>query len=170
MCIRDRQGPGAHELHAIVLRRVVRGGDHGAAVEASRGDAEIQHLRGHEAEVDRAGAAGGGAGRERLEQTGGRRARVHARAEPSRAELLRQGAADALSGLLVDLLRVQPAHVVRLEDVVRDRHQPSLPRSCSWNWIELSGRVVSGYTQMPPCLLYTSDAADDLTRVDLGGR
>src|SRR5665811_2533663 len=24
--------------------------------------------------------------------------------------------------------------------------------------------------RLPPCLLYTSDAADDLTRVDLGGR
>ena len=94
----ERQGAVADQLHAVVLRRVVRGGDHDAAVEAPRGDAEVQHLRGHEAEVHRGGAGGGGAGGERLEQAGGRRARVHARAEPRRAELLRQGAADALGG------------------------------------------------------------------------
>ena len=74
---------------------------------------------------------GGGAGGEGLEQPDGRGARVHARAEPGRAQLLRQGAADALGGGLVELLRVQPADVVGLEDAVGDRHVPSLPRSCS---------------------------------------
>src|SRR5665811_1398215 len=32
------------------------------------------------------------------------------------------------------------------------------------------GNPVERLMAMPPCLLYTSDAADDLTRVDLGGR
>ena len=127
----QRQRALPDQLHAVVLRRVVRGGDHGAAVQPPRGDAEVQHLRGHEAEVDGRGAGRGGAGGEGLEQPGGRGARVHARAEPGRAQLLRQGAADALGGGLVELLRVQPADVVGLEDAVGDRHVPSLPRSCS---------------------------------------
>ena len=71
-------------------------------------------------------------------------------------ELLCQGAADALGRVLVELLRVQAPHVVRLEDPAGDghepcfRHEPSLPCSGSQNWMALSGMCVSGYTQMPP--------------------
>ena len=57
----ERQRPCADELHAVVLRRVVRCGDHGAAVEAARGDAVVEHLGGDQAEVDGRGAGGGGA-------------------------------------------------------------------------------------------------------------
>ena len=143
--------PCADELHAVVLRRVVRGGDHGAAVEAARGDAEVEHLRGHEAEV--------APSRRRPPRRRRRTPRAGPRDEgrgsmpaPSarRAELLRQGAADALGGLLVELLRVQAAHVVRLEDAVRDRHRPSLPRSARGTGWSCRAAPCSGYRQMPP--------------------
>ena len=127
----QRQRPLPYELHAVVLRRVVRGGDHGAAVQPSRGDAEVQHLRGDQPEVDRGGAARGRAGGEGLEQPERRWARIHAGAEPSSPELLRQGAADAFRGGLVQLLGIQAAHVVGFEDAVGNGHAPSLPRSCS---------------------------------------
>ena len=52
----ERQRALPHQLHAVVLRRVVRGRDHDAAVQPLRGDPEVQHLRGHEAEVERRGA------------------------------------------------------------------------------------------------------------------
>ena len=127
----QRQRPLFHQLHAVVLRRVVRGGHHDAAVQPPGGDAEVEHLGGDETEVHGRGAGRGGAGGERLEKPGGRRTGVHARAEPRCAQLLREGAADALGGRLIQLPRIEPADVVGLEDAVGDRHLPSLPRSCS---------------------------------------
>ena len=127
----ERQRAVLHELHAVVLRRVVRRGHHDPAVQPLRGDAEVQHLRRDEAEVDGRGAGRGRSGRERLDQPGRRGPGVHAGAEPGRAQLLRQGAADALGGGLVQLLRVEAANVVGLEDAVRDGHAPSLFLSCS---------------------------------------
>src|SRR5665811_946988 len=47
------------------------------------------------------------------------------------------------------------------------------PYSLKDNYISDLGNTACGMFHVPhgtPCLLYTSDAADDLTRVDLGGR
>ena len=52
----DGQRAAAHELHARVLLRVVRGGDHDPALEPERADGEIDHLGADQPEVEDVGA------------------------------------------------------------------------------------------------------------------
>ncbi len=83
--------PCADELHPVVLRRVVRGGDHGPAVQRPRGHAEVEHLGRHQPEVGGPGPGGGGARGERVERapaTTGRGSMPTPNAE--RAQLLGQ--------------------------------------------------------------------------------
>ena len=62
----DRQRAAADELHPRVLLRVVRGGDHRAALEPERADREIDHLGADEPEVEDVGPGRGGAAHQRL--------------------------------------------------------------------------------------------------------
>src|SRR5665811_1874636 len=78
----------------------------------------------------------------------------------------------------------EPRHVGRTDGDVRAapstrrfRHDPAAraASSCVTSWLttfpSARPRVFGEIQPMTlPCLLYTSDAADDLTRVDLGGR
>src|SRR4051794_28035143 len=121
------QRPAADDLHPGVVARIVRGGHHHAAVEAELADREVDHLGSDHPEVDhvRAGV------RRAVDQ--GRRHRrrrephVPSHRDPARLELLDIGAADRVGALLVEVGGVDPAHVVRLEDL-RLEHGPML-----WN-------------------------------------
>src|SRR5665811_109403 len=59
-------------------------------------------------------------------------------------------------------------HVRQIEHGEDITLQVHVPRHIGTNQTELA-RSPQQSTQAPTCLLYTSDAADDLTRVDLGG-
>src|SRR5665254_30265 len=53
--------------------------------------------------------------------------------------------------------------LVGSEMCIRDRHK-------AFRWRSRWARTTSSPRRCWTCLLYTSDAADDLTRVDVGGR
>ena len=57
-------------------------------------------------------------------------------------------------------------------NVIRLRNQSDAKQRSARKWVQALGTVDWLTAQLPTgsCLLYTSDAADDLTRVDLGGR
>ena len=114
----------ADELDAGVGLRVVRGGDHGAAVELARADQLVEHLGG-----DHAGVEDGAALRDQaVAHPAGHLRRldphVATQPDPQLAGLLAaqasehpgEGAADEPGGVAVHLLAVQPADVVGLED------------------------------------------------------
>ena len=109
--------PSPHDLHPGVLLRVVRGGDHDPAVEAERADREVDHLRPDEPDVDHVGARLGRALDQRRRHRRRGEPRVAPDGDPLRRELLDVGAPDRARAVLVDLRRVDPAHVVRLEHV-----------------------------------------------------
>jgi len=77
----EGQGSLADELHAVVLRRIVRGRDHRAAVEPALGDPEVEHLGRDQPDVEDRRPGGRGTGGERLEQPRRRGPRVHADAQ-----------------------------------------------------------------------------------------
>ena len=118
----DRDRVPARELEAVVARRVVAGGDLDAAGGPEVPDGEVVHRRRREADVDDGEAGGpqavGERGRER------RRGGPHVAADdhlPAAREVLRiedaaEVVADGECQLLVDLVGVDAAHVVRLED------------------------------------------------------
>ena len=114
----------------------MRGGAHEPAVEAPGADEEVEHLGPDLTDVQHVGAlrlhAGAVAGGE-----GGRReAHVAAEAEPQLGDGLagevrdhaREAATDLLGDVLVDLLAVQAADVVGLEDLAGNGHRAVEPR------------------------------------------
>ena len=66
----DRDGVLATELEAVVLGRIVGRGEHDPAAGAELLDAEVEHRRADQAEVDGGHALGGDTGQQRLEQLG----------------------------------------------------------------------------------------------------
>ena len=124
----DGRGAGPAELDAVVLRRVVAGGEHrGRRVERSRG--EVDEVGRREADVDHVGAGERGPLDEGAAQRDGRRPHVvadhdrRARGEPD------ERVADALGDGFVDLVRVDAANVIGLEDgVERIAHDRALSR------------------------------------------
>ena len=126
----------------------MRGGDLRAPAEAARGHAVVEHLGGDHAEVDDVGAGGDRALGERPLELRPRQARVPAGAHARRPELLRERVADAPRHVGVDLLGVEAADVVGLEDAFGDRHPDSLP-STSLNFMLPSGSTTSGYKHKP---------------------
>ena len=112
-----RQRAAADDLHPRVLLRVVRGGDADAAVEPELADGEVDHLGADQPEVEHVGARVGGA----VDQRGGHRRRGEAHVapdgDPPRLEVLDVGAADRVRALLVELVGVDAADVVGLEDL-----------------------------------------------------
>ena len=113
----DRQRAAADDLHPDVLLGIVRGGDLDPAVEPELADGEIEHLRPDHAEVEHVRAGRDGALDHRFGHGRRRHAHVAADRDPARLELLDVGAPDRVGALLVELRGVQPAHVVRLEDL-----------------------------------------------------
>ena len=136
----DRQRAAADDLHPGVLLRVVRGGDADAAVEAELADREVEHLRPDQPEVEHVRAAVRGALDQRLGHRRRGDAHVAPDGDPARLELLDVRAPDRVRALLVELGRMEPADVVRLEDL-RVEHGPML-----WNLAEdrLTARSATG--------------------------
>ena len=123
---RQRERALAHELRARVRLRVVRGGAHQPAVELARADEEIEHLGPDHPGVEHVRALGHHAvavARGEL-----RRGQAHVAAEPdpqlarpacrAAREHARERAADLLGDVAVDLLAVEAADVVGLEDLL----------------------------------------------------
>ncbi len=144
----ERQRALADELHAVVLRRVVRRRHRRAAVETAIGDAEVEHLGGDHAEAGHPGSGGLGADRKGGGELGRRQPRIVPDGQPASAELGGQRGADAPGAFGVELLRVQAANVVGLEDIGRDGHRPSTP-SNSRNFTAPSASTVPGNRQQP---------------------
>lgn len=89
----DRGRARAAQLDAVVLGRVVRGGEHGAGqVQRARG--VVQLVGGAQADLGDVGAAVGGAAREGAGQAGGRGPHVVADDDGRRARHLREGGAE----------------------------------------------------------------------------
>jgi hypothetical protein len=117
---RERLAP--HHLDAVVFLRVVRRGDLGAAVEAVARHRVIHHVGAHHPVVDDVGALGAGALDEGRRHRGGRHPHVARHRNPLRVEIRHEPPADLPGRLFVDLGRVEPADVVRLEDRRIDAH------------------------------------------------
>ena len=127
---RQRDRALAHELGARVGLRVVRGGAHEPAVEPARADEEVEHLRADHPGVEHVGALGGHALAVARGELGRGQAHVAAEAEPQVRRALagqlgehaHERAADLLGDVPVDLVAVQAADVVGLEDLGGDGH------------------------------------------------
>ena len=125
---RQGQRALAHELGAGVGLRVVRGGAHQPAVEVARADEEVEHLGPDHPGVEHVGALGDHAVAVARRQLGRGEPHVAPQADPQLARRLaaqpgeheRERAADLLGHVAVDLLAVQPADVVGLEDLGGD--------------------------------------------------
>ena len=132
------------ELQAVVLGRVVRGGDLHAAGRAQVADREVVHRRRRETDVDHVEAGGG----QTLDERRGERRRGgphvarddHALAAVGAIVLVEdagEGAADPAGHRFVELARVDPANVVRLED------------ACHGNPPEVGSPTAEGYQSRP---------------------
>src|SRR5262249_34540201 len=101
--------------HARVLLRVVGRGNRDPPVEAELADGEVDHLGSDQTELDDVGAAVRRALDHRLRDRRRGETHVPADRDPPRLELLDVRAPDAVSAVLVDLGRIDAAHVVGLE-------------------------------------------------------
>ena len=114
--------PAADDLHPRVLLRVVRRGDRDAAVEPVLADREVDHLGTDHPDVEDVDARVRGAADHRLRHRRRREPHVAPDSDPARLEDSRVRAADPVRAVLVELRRVDPADVVRLEDLRVERH------------------------------------------------
>ncbi len=121
----DRKGTAADDLHAGVLLRVVRRGDADAAVEAVRADGVVDHLGADHPDVAHVGAGVRGPLDHGVRHRRRRQPHVAADRDRPRLEMVDVGAADRVGALLVELRRVEAAHVVRLEGLGREHGSPS---------------------------------------------
>ena len=125
---RQRERALAHELRPRVRLRVVRRRAHQPAVERARADEEVEHLGPDHPRVEHVRALGDHPVAVARRQLRRGQAHVAAEADPQLArglaaqpgEHARERAADLLGHVAVDLLAVQAADVVGLEDLLRD--------------------------------------------------
>ena len=116
----DRQRARPAQLHAVVLGRVVAGGEHrGRRVERAGG--EVAEVGGGQPEVDDVGAGDQRALGEGGDQRLGRRAGVAADEHAGRPGERHEGVADAAGDRFVELVGIDPANVIGLEDGVERR-------------------------------------------------
>ena len=122
----DRERAAADDLHAVVGRRVVRGGHLEPALVAVLADREVEHLGADLAEIDDVGAGVGRAPDRGCRDLGRREAHV----SPDRHDLgLERGdipAGDCVCTVRVELVWHDSAHVVRLEHGGRQHRRMSL--------------------------------------------
>jgi hypothetical protein len=119
---RERQGAAADHLDAVVLLRVVGGGDDRAAVEVAAGDVEVHHVRADDADVGHRGPLAPRALDEGARDLGGREAHVAPDGDAGRAaQVIDERAAHPARDLAVDLRGIHGADVVGLEDGGVDR-------------------------------------------------
>ena len=135
-----RAGTATHDLHPRVLLRVVRRGDGDPAVEAKLADGVVEHLGADHPDVDDVGAAVERSAQDGCSHRGSMRAHVASDGDRLRLELLDEPPADAVGALLVKLGRVDPSHVICLEDRGLERHRSIL------GVVPPGGRVEGGST------------------------
>ena len=131
--------PCADQLRAGVGRRVVRGGADQAAVELARADQEVADLGRGLAGVEHVDALGDQPGAVARGELGRAEAHVVRERDPQLARRLagklaehaREGAADLLGDVAVDLLAVEAADVVGLEDRGVELHAPHPKGRCA---------------------------------------
>ena len=117
----DRPGPLPHELHAVVVRRVVARRDHDAAVHLARERRVIDDLRAAETDVVDVDAGIEQALLQRLADLFAREADVATDDHFPGLDELGVCPPDAIRDVLVQLARNASAQVVRLEALDRDR-------------------------------------------------
>ena len=100
-----------------VLLRVVRGGDHDPALEIEVADGEVDHLGPDHPDVDDVGARLGRAAHGRLGHRRRREPHVAPNCDRLGLELVDVGAADRVGAGLVELVGIDPADVVCLENL-----------------------------------------------------
>ena len=125
-------GAGQAELDAVVLGRVVRGGEHGAGRVAGAGG-EVQEVGGRQAEVDHVDALGADAVAEGVGQLHTRGPHVSRDEDLGhRTPLVEgevgEGGTDGVATGCVDLIGIGAPNVVRLEDGIEVRHGPATLR------------------------------------------
>jgi hypothetical protein len=121
----------------------VRRGDGDTAVEPELADGEIHHLRSDQAQLHHVRTGLGCAAHDCLPHRRRRQAHVVADGDATWLELLHICAPDRVRAFLVELAGIDPAHVVRLEDLgieheamlfgrtQRGRHEAALFFTCS---------------------------------------
>ena len=135
--VADRSAAPVVELEAVVLGRVVRGGDHDPAVVVLPHLEEVQLGRAGQADaLDPPALVGQPAGR-RAVQPGGVQARVVGDHVGVLLEVAGEGPADLVGQRLVDLLSVDASDVIGLENT--HAHSPPLP-------VQSSGNIVARKT------------------------
>ena len=126
----DRDRLLADELEPVVLGRVMGGGDHDPARCAQDVDGEVEHGRGGEADVDHVHPAGVQPVRERGEKRVGACAHVSPHRDFSplgKKAALGKAFPDAIGGVLVEIVRIDPTDVVGLEYLFLHRGRFSCP-------------------------------------------
>ena len=118
----------AHELHAVVVRRIVAGGDHDAAVEAYGEGGEVDALGAAEADVVDVDARIGEAADQRVAELVAREADVAADADAFGLEEGRVGLADLVGEVFVEFGGDASADVVGFEGG-EGGHGGSLPQT-----------------------------------------
>ena len=113
---RNRLRLRARELHPVVLGRIVRGRDHHAAVEPVFPNCKVQRVRRNQADIGNVGAGIGRSARERIEKGDAGWTHVAARDDALGPEQRHEAAPDAVSDVIVDFGRINPANVVGLEN------------------------------------------------------
>ena len=112
----------AHELHAVVLLRIVTRRDHDAAVQPIVRRREIDHLRAALPDVHDVGARL----RQPLRKSATNRRSGKTNIVPDcdllRMEEIDENAPDAIGKLLIDLLWINSTDVIRAETLVADFH------------------------------------------------
>ena len=119
----DRPRLFAHELEAVVVRRIVARRDHDPAVEPERRGREIHHLRAAEADVHDVDAGIAETAHQRAREFLARMADVAADGDPLGLQPLGISPPDPVHGVRIQLVRYATADVVGLE-AFREIHVP----------------------------------------------
>ena len=96
---------------------IVRGGDLDAALQPELADGEVHHLGADQPQIEHVGSRLGGAPHHRRGHLRAREAHVAADRDPPRLELLDVGAPDRVGAGLVEIVWIDAADVVCLEDL-----------------------------------------------------
>ena len=95
----------------------MRGGDHDPTIEVQLADGEIDHLRADQPELDDLCASLGRASHDRLRHRGRGEPHIPSYGDDFGLEFVDVGAADRVGAGLVQLVGIDPADVVGLEDL-----------------------------------------------------
>ena len=112
----------AHELHTVVLFRVVARRDHDATVQSIVRRREIDHLRATLPDVHDVGARLRQPLRKSVTNRRSGKTNIVPDCDLLRMEEIDENAPDAIGKLLIDLLRINSTDVIRAETLVADFH------------------------------------------------